>query len=278
MMSRPAKPKAKGMGAATRRILALAGNPPDVDTAVMVIAEQLMGGIAHPPTDLEALGKRLNVSGFEAENMPLSGELRREGTQYRVFYSSYLSATQRRFTIAHELGHAVFASTGRNYPRTGEEVERICDMLAAEFLMPEPEFRRRLGESPTAERILDLAALFKVPLYSAAIRAAELQGVSVFTLENQMVIWAFGEIRKGPIQKNGFYLKTALESVTTSSGDMVFPMSGEFVPTQARLTWKRITNGNRAFCVLKRIQPPKRTAKHEDISVEENSIYEHPHV
>src|SRR5215213_2728220 len=160
----------RGTSAAVRRILDLAGSPPNIHTAIMLIAERLMDDVLTPPTDLEALAHCLNVSGFESEDMPLSGELRRIGSHFRVFYSSYLAPLQRRFTIAHELGHAVFALTGRNYPRTGEEVERICDMLAAEFLMPTVEFRNRLGEEPTAERILELSTLFKAPLFSTAIR------------------------------------------------------------------------------------------------------------
>jgi Zn-dependent peptidase ImmA (M78 family) len=236
--------------------LALANNPPDIDTAIMVVAENLMKGVPHPPTDLEALALRLNVSGFEAEDMPLSGELRRAGKQFRVFYSSYLPAPQRRFTIAHELGHAVIAKTGPNYPRSGDEVERICDKFAAEFLMPMQEFQRRLRDNPTAERLLELTTLFKVPLRSVAIRAAEFDDVSVFTVENQIVVWSYGAVRKGPFHKNNYYLKNALEVVTLNpSGNISFPMSGEIAPVEGRLSWMRIANNKQSLCVLQKIRP-----------------------
>lgn len=264
---------ANGPSAAARRVIALAGNPPDIDTAIMMVVERLMKDVPTPPTDLEALALPLKVSGFEAEDMPISGELRRVGNQLRVFYSSYLPLIQRRFTIAHELGHAVLALSGRNYPRAGEEVERICDMLAAEFLMPTVEFRRRLGQAPTAEKILDLATLFKAPLYSVAIRAAEFQDLSVFTLEDGLITWAFGTVRKGPLYKNSLYLKAALDTISASpTGNITFPMSGEVFPSQASLSWMRIANGNRAFCVLRRLRPILQSANYDYLSSDEISL------
>jgi len=239
----------------------------------MLIAERLMDDVLTPPTDLEALAHCLNVSGFESEDMPLSGELRRIGSHFRVFYSSYLAPLQRRFTIAHELGHAVFALTGRNYPRTGEEVERICDMLAAEFLMPTVEFRNRLGEEPTAERILELSTLFKAPLFSTAIRAAEFKDLSVFTLEDQAVTWTFGIIPKGTAYKRSLYLKNALESVSkNSSGDITFAMSGDVFPSQARLTWTLIANGNRALCVLRKMRLARQPGQRYDALADGKSV------
>lgn len=250
--------------AAKRRILALAGHPPDIDLAVQVVAENLMKDVPHPPTDLEVLARRLNVSGFDAEAMPLSGELRRVGTQFRVVYSSYLPLPQRRFTIAHELGHAVFAMSGPNYPRGGEEVERICDMFAAEFLMPTAEFKVRLGDNLSAKKLLELANFFKAPLLSTAVRAAEFQALSVFTVENDEVTWSFGgDVLKGPLRKNSYYLKQALESITVnSSGDVTFPVSGELTRTEGRLSWTTIANGSRTLCLLRKIKSPDNFTSH----------------
>lgn len=218
-----------------------------------------MKDVPHPPTNLEVLAERLNVSGFDAEEMPLSGELRRHGSQFRVAYSSYLPLVQRRFTIAHELGHAVFAMSGPHYPRVGEELERICDMFAAEFLMPTTEFQNRLGDNPTVEKILELAAFFKSPLLSAAIRAAEFTNSAVFIIEDhQKVTWSYGGVRKGPFHKNNYYLKNALELVITNpSGDITFAMSGERELTEGKLTWMPIANGNQSLCLLRKIRPSK---------------------
>ncbi len=259
-MGRQTKLQKTSKSAAERRILALANNPPTIDLAIMLIAEKLLVDVPHPPTDLRVLGRRLNVSGFDSEKMPLSGELRRDGDQFRVAYSSYLSQAQRRFTIAHELGHAVFAMSGRNYPRGGEEVERICDMFAAEFLMPTAEFQARLGSVVTAESLLVLASLYRCPLQSLAIRAAEFQPISVFMIEKQEVRWSYGAIvvRDGSFSKNGFYMKNALESVkTNSAGNITFVMSGELMPTEGHLSWVPVANGTMALCVLQKSKQTK---------------------
>jgi Zn-dependent peptidase ImmA (M78 family) len=263
-MDRQKQSRTGSGNAAERRILTLAGNsPPDIDIAIMLVSEKLMEDITRPPTDLEVLAQRLNVSGFDAEEMPMSGELRWAGNQFRIAYSSYLAPLPKRFTIAHELGHAVFAMTGPKYPRDGEDVERICDKFAAEFLMPTMEFRNRLGHDLTAEKLLELSDIFKAPLYATARRAAEFEGLSVFTVENQEVTWSFGKIiRKGPFYKNGYYLKDALESVTSSpSGDITFLMSGEIDPTEGRLTWTPIANGERALCLLRKTRSSKLMAR-----------------
>lgn len=254
-MGKQTKLQNTSKSAAARRILALANNPPTIDLAITLIAERLMVDVPHPPTDLRALGRRLNVSGFDSEKMPLSGELRRDGDQFRVAYSSYLPQPQRRFTIAHELGHAVFAMSGRNYPRGGEEVERICDRFAAEFLMPTAEFQRRLGSVVTAESLLALASLYKCPLQSVAIRATEFLPISVFMIQKQEVTWSYGAIvvRKGSFNNNGFYLKNALEVVTTNSaGNITFPMSGEVMLTEGHLSWVPLAYGTMTLCVLQK--------------------------
>jgi hypothetical protein len=251
------------MSAAKRRILGLANNPPNIDLAIQVIAENLMKDVPHPPTNLEMLARRLNVSGFEAADMPLSGELQRDGDQFHVVYSSHLPILQRRFTIAHELGHAVFAMSGPQYPRTGDEVERICDMFAAEFLMPTAVFKSRLRLDLTAKGLLELSALYKAPLMAVALRAAEFGNLSTFVIEGHEVSWGFGSVRKGPIHKNNYYLKEALSKVTASpSGDITFPISGEINLADGRLTWQSIANGQQALCVLRKINPPNTITSH----------------
>ena len=52
-------------------------------------------GIECPPTNLEAVAPSLNILRFEAEPLPISGELRREAGGFVVVYSSYLSMARR---------------------------------------------------------------------------------------------------------------------------------------------------------------------------------------
>jgi IrrE N-terminal-like domain len=182
--------------AAARRLLGLAGNPPTVEKAAELVATRLLEGICCPPTDLEALRTRLNVSGFEPiDGLPISGELRKDGDGFKIVYSASLQPGRRRFTIAHELAHAVFETTGPNCPRYGNELERICDLLASEILLPRKILVENAGASIQPVRIFDLARIFETSLMATALRCHQVFGISIFHVENARLVWGYGAIR-----------------------------------------------------------------------------------
>ena len=82
-------------------------------------------------------------------------------------------ATHRqRFTIAHELGHALLLErlgaqpehlSGLQDPAIWPELERLCDLAAAELLVPLDEFLRAVGQVGCAPRAIErLAEGFRV--------------------------------------------------------------------------------------------------------------------
>ena len=141
--------KRRWTSAAARRIVTESRSATTVEEAVYVVASRLLEGVPCPPTDLDVLKERVNVTAVEPmARFPMSGELRKGANGLVIVYSSSLSPGRRRFTIAHELGHAVFEGTGPNCPRFGRELEEICNLLAAEFLMPRELFVARAGKRP----------------------------------------------------------------------------------------------------------------------------------
>ena len=198
MRNRTPRNQIKWKSAAARRLLEMAGKPPTVEEAVAIVADRLLDGVPGPPTDLEAIAPRLNITGFRAEDVPFSGELRREGSGFAVVYSSALSPARRRFTVAHELAHALFETSGRNCPRVGRELERLCDKIAAELLMPRKVFLECAGPAISLGGVFELARLFGMSLSATAIRCAELKGVSVFEVDADAVTWGHGVIKTRP--------------------------------------------------------------------------------
>jgi hypothetical protein len=196
--------------ASARRLRELAG--PDVDTegAVRVIATRLLLGVPGPPTNLEELGARLRVHTFVSEPMSVAGELRRDSDGFQVVYASELSPQRRRFTVAHELGHAVFMNTGPNAALSGRELERLCDMLAAEFLMPRQQFIDAANENRSIQDILRLAGIFNTSLTSTALRYAQEFYVSTFEVVEDRVVWGYGIVRRAPIAQLTLALKEAI--------------------------------------------------------------------
>src|SRR5579863_2710476 len=106
---------------AALRFLKLADGASTAEEAITRLTLKYLEGVSCPPTDLEAIGQKLGITGFESADIAGSGELRRDGPSYRIFYSKYLRQEARRFTIAHEMAHAVLESTGPGVPRSGRE-------------------------------------------------------------------------------------------------------------------------------------------------------------
>ena len=188
--------KKRWTSAAASRIIEQSRSATTVEEAIHVTASRLLDGVSCPPTDLDVLKDRLNVASVEPmARLPISGELRKRDDGFVIVYSSSLTSARRRFTIAHELGHAVFESTGPNCPRYGRELERICDLLAAEFLMPRKLFIARAGKSVDPARVLELARDFGTSVMATALRCQQLFGASIFHVEAARVSWGYGAIR-----------------------------------------------------------------------------------
>lgn len=181
--------------AAAKRLLKLAGGVKTVEDAIEQLTQGYLQGVKCPPTDLDPIGTKLGITGFEAADLAGSGELRRDGEGLRIFYSHHLSAERRRFTIAHEMGHALLEQTGAHVPRYGKELERICDMFAAELLMPRQVFVESAHGEVSTQRILDMARHFRTSVATTGIRYAELCKVSVFACQDSRVIWGKGIFR-----------------------------------------------------------------------------------
>jgi hypothetical protein len=182
-----------------------------MEDAVQIVIGRFLDGIDCPPTDLKALGARLNVTRIISEDLPFSGELRRNSKGFEIACSSHLSASRQRFTVAHELAHVVFETTGPNCPTRGKELERLCDMLASEILMPQDKFLAFADKNLRIEKLFDISRTFKTSLAATSIRCAQLFGHSVFEVKGALVTWGYGAIRKGPISRLDDYLRRAVE-------------------------------------------------------------------
>ena len=240
--------------AAAKRILKLAGDPRTVEEAVQVVATRLLQGVPCPPTDLEALKYGLSVNSFEAiPDLPISGELRKDGDGFKVVYSARLSPGRKRFTIAHELGHAIFETTGPNCPRYGNELERICDMLAAELLLPRKIFAAHIGSDIGPVRIYELARDFETSVMATALRCFHLFGISVFQVENANVAWGYGVVRQ---QRDMRPDMSGFQAAITQAMDGIPGEASVLLRGSAQvLRWVGTPGQRRALFVL---QPRKR--------------------
>ena len=161
--------------------------------------ETLMQGVACPPTDLEDIARKIGVREISYESFPGSGELHKKKSGYRIVCSSDQPHSRQRFTVAHELAHVILERTGRNAPRTGRSVERVCDMLAAECLMPTSVFEAGLPTTLALSDIEHLSRVFDTSIPATAIRCTHFRRVCIFGVTGDRVTWGCGGIRRGAV-------------------------------------------------------------------------------
>jgi IrrE N-terminal-like domain len=250
-LRRTREPKVLWRSAAASRLLILANGTSTVEEAIEQLALRHLDGVKCPPTDLESVGSKLRINAFEAADIPGSGELRRDGDGFRILYSTYLSVERRRFTIAHELAHALLEQTGSRAPRRGKELERLCDMFAAELLMPKSVFLEMARGEVSTERIIDIARQFRTSVTATGLRYAELRRVTVFACEELQVIWGKGSYRprtRGNVDES---LRPAILKALDgeASTDEVF-LDSVASFQRWRIDCRPLARGRRVLCLL----------------------------
>lgn len=233
----------------------LAGNARTVESAIRIVAENLLIGIPCPPTDLDQILPRINVTGYEAQSEYTgSGALLRDGKGFKIIYSSQMSNGRKRWTVAHEMAHAIFEKTGRNAPRSGCELERLCDMIATELLLPWIHFAPRIRENVCLENVLRLAQIFRTSITSTAIRCAEICGVSVFEMNGKQLRAPHGEVRS----VHDIISEPALACIVSSSMNSIFGSDELFMSLGNRasrwfIEWRHIGSADRRIFLLRRL-------------------------
>jgi Zn-dependent peptidase ImmA (M78 family) len=155
-----------------------------------------------------------------------------------VFVNANDFDTAQVFTLAHEIVHIWIGATGISQPTDGlantNEIERFCNSVAAEVLVPEAEFRSAWKTNSDEDRVQVLARRYWVSKLVIVNRAVEL-GLITAT-EGRRVRRSVAPIYVNePLKKkasNGNYYATAAirasrrltDAVTTqaSRGSLVF--------------------------------------------------------
>ena len=131
-----------------------------------------------PGMALENLAKALGVSAIVEERLPFDGGVFSEGIELTIKINSDTIPARRRFTLAHELAHLIIsAGKARSARRClkSDPLEKACDCIAAELLMPLDEARGFLEKRTSMGALLSFSDRFNVSLYAASVRIKELK-------------------------------------------------------------------------------------------------------
>ena len=160
-------------------------------------ARSVLGLGTGPISDLDPVCEMLGITVYRA---PLSGDLSRVPSGaflnhpevgFSILVNLDMTPGRRRFTVAHELAHALFhshetkrvVSLGRN-PR-----ENFADAFAGEFLMPSEGVRRFVEEAGMQPRISDPAdavciqRYFRVSWPTALVRLRQMNTITQDTYD-----------------------------------------------------------------------------------------------
>lgn len=141
------------------------------EAGVLVMASSILGSNSHRKLDVE------EFRGFALadDRAPL------------VFINAADSKAAQMFTLAHELAHLWLGESGISDPVAGQlpeqRVERWCNAVAAEFLVPLAVLRREhQADAPIADEIQRLARIFKVSTLVALRRLFDARFIDQNTL------------------------------------------------------------------------------------------------
>jgi hypothetical protein len=126
-------------------------------------------------SSLDAAARKLGVQEIVEERLPFEGGLfKAPDGKLLIKLNSESSPVRKRFTLAHEIGHLLLGTVPgfRGTCLSDDALERTCDKIAAELLMPcdrAAGYARNLG-APSPEKLRLVASEYAVSLQMAAIR------------------------------------------------------------------------------------------------------------
>jgi Zn-dependent peptidase ImmA (M78 family) len=161
------------------------GTPEEL--VVRLCAELLEETGVSVPVDVRMLASFRGISAIIAVDQDEAGCIFCDGERLLVQLRGSDSPERQRFTICHEILHTFFPGfreerRRRTDPTVGnfdgnQLEEYLCDLGAAELLLPRQSFLAALPAQPSFDDVIELAVVFKASLEATAIRMVSLASV-----------------------------------------------------------------------------------------------------
>jgi Zn-dependent peptidase ImmA (M78 family) len=230
--------------------IALSVGEQDVDRGVQKFVQQKLS----VSESLEGLARLLGVNEILEEKMTFEGGLfKLPDGKLIIKLNAKSPQSRKRFTLAHEIGHLLLGTIPGRRSTQGSEhgsdasLERACDSIAAELLMPSEEamlFIRGLGQ-PSPEKLREIASRYRTSLHAAAIRVHydfRLWNCCIGMWERLpkiRTIWFVGRSRWDRTEPDSYSLDLALSSRVSVCSDELWPQGPSTDPVWLNLLRNR---------------------------------------
>ena len=156
---------------------------------------KLVGLGTGPIVDLDPVCEILGITVYRAHlgtnlsKVPSGAFLNHPEIGFSILVNLGMTPGRRRFTVAHEMAHALFHSheTNRVVSRGRNPLETFADTFAGEFLMPREGVRRFMEEVGMDPRINDPADVIRIQRYfrvswpTALVRLKQMNSITQAT-------------------------------------------------------------------------------------------------
>lgn len=166
------------------RRLAGEGDPVEkiVRTAREMVLEAIDKGWTGPPYDPLRLAEMRGIAASPRADIPDARIVPAPQNRFIIEYNPTRPPGRLRYSIAHELAHTLFPDCGeriRNRAKVGLgpddwQLEALCNLAAAEILMPIGSMEREPNGTLTIEKVLAARKCFEVSTEAVLIRLVHL--------------------------------------------------------------------------------------------------------
>jgi IrrE N-terminal-like domain len=135
-------------------------------------------GIREPPFRPALYGSLCNVQEIVQKRMEIDGRLIPTSRGFKIELRKDRPHVRKNFTCAHEIAHTFFyeaAPALKAFDIQDREEEFLCNVAAAELLMPAVTFKRIAAEfEVSATSVLEISQLFETSVTSTVVRLGDL--------------------------------------------------------------------------------------------------------
>ena len=191
---------------------------------------------ARIPVNVESIAKSLGAESVQRANISVAGMLLPTEDSFRILVNKNERSVRQRFSCAHEIAHLILdpkhaPSMRKEVPEAPTTLEKHCDMLAAQILMPDPTFSRYAkSEICSIQSILKLARTFQTSITATTIRLMDVIDEPIIAIFSGMatgktglhlrIQWNSQNVRR--LRRRHAYFLPKGKSVNLATADMAY--------------------------------------------------------